>query len=263
MDIKSLMHADYLDIVFDNRNKNYGGYELRRHYSGRVGKAAAILYSALAALVLFIVFRAPAELPQIVPPVYHPMEPTLFDRTVVAPPKPVEPPRPKTSTNAHPTFPPVISRDPIPDPEPIAPTTGSGASAGTGVGIDSTDVGIGMENTGGGKGITPPVKMEPELPRKFAEVMPSFDGDMYDYLSKNVHYPDEARNANIEGKVVIQFVVNEDGAVTNAAVVRKIGGGCDEEALRVVSAMPKWKPGKQNGKAVKVFFSVAVNYVLQ
>jgi protein TonB len=71
-----------------------------------------------------------------------------------------------------------------------------------------------------------------------------------------------ARETHIEGRVTIKFVVNEDGSISNAKVVRAIGGGCEEEALRVINSMPKWKPGKQNGKAVKVYFTLPVNFVL-
>ena len=62
--------------------------------------------------------------------------------------------------------------------------------------------------------------------------------------------------------MLIRFVVNEDGSVSEATVMRGIGGGCDEEALKTVNSMPKWKPGKQNGIAVKVYFTLPINFVL-
>ena len=91
--------------------------------------------------------------------------------------------------------------------------------------------------------------------------MPGFDPS--EYLQANLHYPREARKANIEGKVIVKFVIDEIGTVSDVHIVRGIGGGCDEEAQRVVAAMPKWKPGTQNGKAVKVYFTLPINFVLE
>ena len=75
--------------------------------------------------------------------------------------------------------------------------------------------------------------------------------------------PGRSKDNGIEGKVYIKFVVNEDGSVSQAQVVRGIGGGCDEEALRVVKDMPKWKAGKQRGKNVKVWYTLPVYFKLQ
>ena len=91
------------------------------------------------------------------------------------------------------------------------------------------------------------------------EEMPKFPGGeqaMFDFLSKNVKYPQEAREQGISGRVFVQFVIEKDGSASNVEVIRGIGGGCDEEAVRVVEAMPKWEPGKQKGKPVRVHFIV-------
>lgn len=104
---------------------------------------------------------------------------------------------------------------------------------------------------------------EPPAPIVYAEEMPQFIGDIIAYLSQHLRYPDAARSQNIEGKVIIKFVVNEDGSVSNAIVSRGIGGGCDEEAVRVVSGMPKWKPGKHMGKAVKVYYTLPIRFTLE
>jgi TonB family protein len=86
--------------------------------------------------------------------------------------------------------------------------------------------------------------------------------DLNEYLNKNLHYPDSARDKNIQGRIVPRFMVNEDGSVTNCEVVRGIGGGCDEEALRVVRNFPKWIPAKQNGKPVKMTFMLPIIFAL-
>jgi len=95
------------------------------------------------------------------------------------------------------------------------------------------------------------------------EIMPRSGYDLGEYLGANLVYPEHAREKNIEGRVVVKFVVNEDGHISNAEVTKGIGGGCDEEAIRVVSSMPRWIPGEQDGKKVKVYFSLPINFKLE
>ena len=97
------------------------------------------------------------------------------------------------------------------------------------------------------------------------EEQPSFEGgevEMLKFIYKNIKYPTIAKDRNIEGKCFINFVIEKDGSISNAKIVRDIGGGCCEEALRVVNKMPKWSPGKQRGKAVRVSFNLPVDYRL-
>lgn len=113
----------------------------------------------------------------------------------------------------------------------------------------------------------------------FAEEMPRFPGcedrDMtkkernecatnmlLKFMYNNIHYPEMARQNGIEGMVYLKFVVEKDGSISHAQVMRDIGGGCGQEALRVVGQMPKWLPGKQQGRAVRVQFSLPVKYKL-
>lgn len=94
---------------------------------------------------------------------------------------------------------------------------------------------------------------------------PEFPGGleaMYKFLGQNIKYPQLARENNITGKVYVTFVVEKDGSVSNARVLRDIGGGCGAEAIRVVKSMPKWTPGKQRGKAVRVQYNLPVNFNL-
>ena len=95
------------------------------------------------------------------------------------------------------------------------------------------------------------------------ESMPEFPGGesaLENFLKDNIFYPKAARENHIQGTVYITFVVEKDGSLSDIKVLRGIGGGCDEEALRVVKLMPKWIPGKQNGKAVKVQYTLAVRF---
>lgn len=117
---------------------------------------------------------------------------------------------------------------------------------------------------------TPPEIEEEEIVEaeifKVVEEMPEFPGGaakMMEYIQKNIKYPMMARESDIQGRVFVSFVVEPDGSITNVAVLRGIGGGCDEEALRVVQSMPNWKPGKQRGSAVRCSFTVPIVFKLQ
>lgn len=117
-----------------------------------------------------------------------------------------------------------------------------------------------------------PVQFEEEEEEEDVQIFtvvendPEFPGGMealYKYLAQNIKYPQLARDNNITGKVYVTFVVERDGSIANPRVLRDIGGGCGAEAIRVVKSMPKWTPGKQRGKAVRVQFNLPVNFQLQ
>jgi len=84
----------------------------------------------------------------------------------------------------------------------------------------------------------------------------------YDYLSKKIQYPAAAKEAGTQGRVIVQFVVEKDGSLTDIKVVRGPGNGLDEEAVRVMKLAPKWKHGVQNGKPVRVQFTIPINFTL-
>lgn len=101
---------------------------------------------------------------------------------------------------------------------------------------------------------------------QIVEEMPEYPGGdkkLLEYVAKSVKYPQIARESGIQGRVFVNFVIEPDGSVSNVKVLRGIGGGCDEEAMRVIKSMPKWKPGKQRGKAVRVTYTLPVNFKLQ
>lgn len=98
------------------------------------------------------------------------------------------------------------------------------------------------------------------------EEMPSFPGGeaaLMKYLGNNIKYPAIAKDAGIQGTVFVTFVVDEEGKVKDVKVLRSIGGGCDEEAIRVVQSMPRWSPGKQRGKSVKVQYNLPIRFTLK
>ena len=120
--------------------------------------------------------------------------------------------------------------------------------------------------------IAPPVEApveeeEEEVIFMVVESMPEFPGGqqaLFKYLADNVKYPVIAQENGIQGRVICQFVVNKDGSIVDVVAVRSSGeASLDKEAIRVISSMPKWKPGKQRGKPVRVKYTVPVNFRLQ
>ena len=113
----------------------------------------------------------------------------------------------------------------------------------------------------------PQEEEEEEVVFVVVESMPEFPGGqqaLFKYLSENVKYPVIAQENGIQGRVICQFVVNKDGSIVDVEVVRSGGDpSLDKEAIRVIKSMPKWKPGKQRGKAVRVKYTVPVNFKLQ
>lgn len=99
-----------------------------------------------------------------------------------------------------------------------------------------------------------------------AENAPEFPGgedSLYAYIARNIVYPEAAKKEKIEGRVFVTFVVEKDGQVSSVKLLRDIGGGCGQEAIRVVKSMPKWKPGTQRGKPVRFQFNMPVSFGLQ
>jgi TonB family protein len=97
------------------------------------------------------------------------------------------------------------------------------------------------------------------------EEMPEYPGGnkaMYSFMGQNIKYPEKARQNKVEGTVYVSFVVLKDGSVSSVSVLRGIGSGCDEEAMRVVKSMPNWKPGKQDGKPVNVQYNLPIKFTL-
>ncbi|MBS1687738.1 MAG: energy transducer TonB [Bacteroidetes bacterium] len=264
MEIQHLLHADYLDILFDRRNKNYGGYELRKHYNERTTKAALITLLATGLLCVYSYLHHDKHNDNLLSAFKHDI---ILDPNIVIPPRilpPAPPPATASQIKVHTeTFTkPVITNDMVKPDEllstndklkdaVISTYTEDGTS-------DANAIVKGKENVTGS--IQPP---SPAKPVTWVEQMPEFNGDFNNYIVGHIRYPDAARSANITGRVIVRFVVNEDGTVSDARVMQGIGGGCDEEAIRVINSMPKWKPGKQNGVAVKVYCSVPINFMLQ
>jgi protein TonB len=264
------LHKDNLDeLVFENRNKLYGAYDLRKSYDDHLVKAA--MYAVGVFAVVFIIAQLSA--------LFHPSVPKIIqDDPVIFTPVPdivlvIEtPPPPRIPTTRIETRPvenaPIeITTRPIdkpvvqPQPAMIQPVTGTattGSTSGTGSSIGTQ----GVATQGAVTPIIPPV----EGPTEVADVMPEFPGGMdklTDFLQNKLQYPQMAYNLHVEGAVLVTFVIGKDGEVTDIAIRKSLGYGCDEEAMRVIEAMPKWTPGKVKGVNVAVRYTLPIRFILR
>ncbi len=265
----NLYNAEWLDLVFDQRNKTYGAYELRQHYSRTMGKAMALTFAAITVLaVVSLAFRHKVDsnviheydLPRVLPP-----PPTEKEHKVL-PPKSPDLPQPKTLSKTLRFPPPVV----VPAEQTVDPHTA--AELQTAI-IASTDRkgddaagNIIDEGIKGGRGDVAPVT-EDETVHPFGsiEVLPQPDGGMAGwakFLQKNLQYPALARENNISGKVFVSFIVEKDGQLTDIKIVRGLGYGLDEETIRVLKLAKAWKPGIQNGHPVRVAYSIPFAFQL-
>jgi protein TonB len=278
MDTNKILQADVLDILFDNRNKAYGAYELRKNYHIRLRRsmmiAATLVMITVSAPIVASMFDKPivVDLPNDHPRIIKDIEVIIPKEPEPKVPeaKPLEPSNPVT-TIANTT--PIIEAAAAVNDADLPPTKEELKDAVAGIenkegeGTDVLDLPI-IDHEGEGSGIIPQ-EPAPNDNQIFDDVdvsqMPEFPGgeeELIRYLAQNIQYPKQALDGNTEGRVLIGFVVNKEGNIDDVKVLRSIGDGCDEEAVRVIHKMPKWKPGKNNGKLVNVFYNLPVTFQL-
>lgn len=262
----------YLDVIFLNRNKAYGAYELRTHYPTRLRKAlSTVLFSVgLLALIPVLMSAISGKKPSAVLPRMH--DTTVFDRPPIDEIKPrIEPEEPANSklVATQKVTPPIIVEDSRADKEDILQEVDSTRAIATATTVGDTalpgDV-PGLTTSGTGRsGLVEGTGKKPagDVAVEIVDILAEFPGNVRSYLASKLNYPDQAREAGIEGRVVVRFIVDEQGNISGATVVRSVGGGCDEEALRVISSMPRWKPAKLNGQVVKSYFSLPIKFTLE
>ncbi|MDH6355908.1 protein TonB [Dysgonomonas sp. PH5-45] len=279
-DIK-LNSKEWCDVVFENKNKAYGAYELRKTSSKRhiMAFGTVVLFVGLViAIPSFIKAVTPdkqvlgsVDGPHIFVNV-APDEPE--DPEVILPPKQeIAPPKVLAKETIQFTSPAVVSD---PDYKEAQGVKSSTELLGSKVQIDFVTNANGSKDpkapdpeliktqqritgSAGGNGGEPTI-------RKFVERMPKFPGgdvELFRFLKDNIKYPSLAADNGLEGKVIITFVVWKDGSISNAKVVQGIDPSCDREALRVVKSMPPWIPGMQNGVSVPVEYTLPVTFKLQ
>ena len=254
-------HVESLEeIIFENRNKEYGAYSLRKNYMNHVLVAIFIAVLFVGSALTYPLVMSPD---QVVPvkgdTIVISVEP--FKKADEEPLKPLPPPPSEPVSHAKD----LAYRVPIVTDEPIENTN-------TLIPENTTETTPPPVTDPGDFNDPEPTKNEPVLstvekpePVLIVPEMPSFPGGdlaMKAYLVKHLKYPAEARELNIQGTVYLSFIVEMDGSISDITILRPIGGGCEEEAVRVVKSMPNWNPGKQNNRAVRVRLSLPVKFVL-
>jgi len=259
-----ILSSDYLDILYDGRNKRYGSYELRRNYPKRMRNAVLFLLILTAAFTAYslIGLKTNYTTPKVIVTTICPIKPPPPVIFKAPPPLPHNTTPPVVHASVSFKVPKiVVDNDVRPDDKLVE--TRKLINATVGVRTTTGDsIGVFAEVQKPATGVFE-LKKDTK-PFKFVEQMPAAPYDVNKYLSEHIHYPASAIDNNIEGKIFIQFVVMEDGSIADVAVVgnRHYGAGLEEEALRVVRSMPKWNPGKEQGNAVKVFFTLPVIFKL-
>lgn len=274
-----LFDPKWVEMVFDGKNKTYGAYQLRKGTSGRNIKSLIILFIAAALVGGFLAWKVIEQKQAEQQAAYmEAMELSKLQKEAkknekkevikpkIQPKKEIPVARQTQKFTA-----PVIKKDDLVKEENQIKQ------------MDKLDdkVAVGTENHEGTKDRnveavrndiavnTPPPAPKEEVTNKVfdvVEVMPSFPGGqgaLLSYLSSHVKYPVVAQENGVQGRVTVSFVVERDGSITDVHVVRSVDPSLDREAARVVSSMPNWQPGKQNGSAVRVKFNVPVQFKLQ
>lgn len=275
----NLYGSEWLALVFSNRNKNYGAYVLRTESSSITVKALLIVVPVFVSL-----FVGPMIYAQLKP------KPDLETKVVIATQDPdiiheLKPEKPKAEE----------PKKELPKAEPIIEQVKTVNMSSNIVVTDKIDVAeppttaeiekavVGSITTEGveGKGNAQPIgdgkpggdidgTGETGIDNNVyttagVEEFPEFPGGMAawsKFIQKNLRYPYMAQEIGLQGKVFVSFVIEKDGSVSDVSLVKGIGGGCDEEALRVIKKSPKWKAGKQNKTAVRVRYNMPINYTI-
>lgn len=273
-----LISNEWADIVFQGRNKVYGAYQLRRSTGKRniwamvfVAAVAAVTYLGLAAYNSYqAAQKAKFEAEMEASLIETKKEAKVEKKTDTPKVEQVQKVEKVKSSIAF--TPPVIKKDSEVKPEEEMKTQDELKETKTAIGAFDVK---GNDESGGTvlKAVeeiaTPePPKQEAEQNKVFdvVEQQPQFPGGMgalNQWLGSNIKYPAMAAENGIEGRVIVQFVVERDGSVSGVHVVRGVDSSLDKEATRVVAQMPKWIPGKQNGSAVRVKYTVPVTFRLQ
>lgn len=254
----SPFYVDQLDeIVFSNRNKEYGAYALRRAYRRFVNRSMlfAIVIMLAVVLIPFFIWKQTATAGEETTVTSEMMD-MATNKKEDAPPPPPPPPEQVMEQKAKFTAP-VVTMDTT---EVVEISQDDLNQSTVNVNVSTDDV---VVEDDGSDDIIEEVIATPVF--TVVEEMPTFPGgdeSRVRFLTENIKYPQMAKESGIQGTVYVTFVIDERGRVADVKVLRGIGGGCDEEAIRVVKMMPPWNAGKQSGKPVRVQFNMPIKFTL-
>lgn len=266
----NIMSPEWTDVVFKNRNQAYGAYQLRKHNAYNTNKALLIATS-----IFFFALAVPTIINKIegfIPPSATVTKTTIF--TMIQPPviMAVKPPAalPQKQVRAQhdmvKDWPPVVKPEAQDDP----PTQKMLEKADPGPATlkGTIDAPAAIDEKVGPTNIVGEPTESPANPTGIfitSEVMPSFPGGeeaFGKFMRDHIRYPAMAKENGITGRVYIQFIVERDGSLTDMKILKEPGSGLGDEAARVLKISPRWKPGIQNGKPVRVQYTIPVSFSL-
>ena len=271
-----LIDNGWVDLVFEGKNHAYGAYQLRKETGKRNMKALLVMFIIGAAIAAFVAIKGVVE---------NAMKQDVAIEADVELAKLAEKKEAKVEKKEEPKIekvevvkvkssvkfvPPVIKKDSEVKPEEELKSQEELNKTNTAIGAFDVK---GNDEAAGEVLKAKEVIAQPEPPKEeetkvfdVVEQMPSFPGGpsaLMQFLSSNIKYPVVAEENGVQGRVVCTFVVEKDGSITDVRVIKSVDPSLDKEAMRVVKSMPKWIPGKQNGSAVRVKYTVPVTFRLQ
>ncbi|MGD0582199.1 MAG: TonB family protein [Bacteroidales bacterium] len=246
------------DIVFEKRNKEYGAYKLRRKYNRNllIGMIIGIIIIGTAVIAPYINAKALVNREKRAEKQVQ-IQMENLDQPQETPPPPPPPPPPPAETVAQVRYVPPVIVDSIKPEEAHQLMTADQAN----VEVKNTEVQV--QET-----VQEEVKEEEAPTEVFVvvEEMPAYPGGdkaMMEYIYANIQYPEIAKENNIQGRVILRFCVTYKGGVDQVSVMKGVDPSLDNEAIRVIKSLPAWKPGKQGGKPVNVWYSVPITFQLK
>jgi periplasmic protein TonB len=245
-----IYNTEWLDLVFKGRNQSYGAYELRKHYTRTLFRSMGI--TAIILLAIFLVALSQSEPVQV--------SPTTSTQTTVT----VNLNKEITTEKTHPQVASTRHQHNGGQPAVIAVQRGGNTINAT----TRQPIPQGAKPVIAGSQPVPITTMPTAVATQaaindFPDVMPEPNGGtaaLAGFLKQNLQYPDVAAAKGISGQVILSFVVETDGHLSDIHVTRSAGFGFDEEAVRVLKLAPAWQPGSQNGQPVRVRYSIPVNF---
>ena len=273
MDVNKILNADILDIIFEGRNKEYGAYDLRKTYNKRIVRAIAgtliIIVLLFAGYLISNLNGGPKKQAMVVEDVQ--LEDVKEEKKEPPPPPPpkVEPPKVEMAKFTPPKI--VPDKEVKPEEKPPEQEKLEDTKIGTVNQEGVKDDGIAAPPVSdAGKGVVEaPKKDDEDYDKTFTKVeieseFPGGAAAWLRYLNKNLRYPDDAVNNEIQGTVVVQFIVDKEGNVSDVqAIAGPDNGGLREEAVRVIKKSGKWTPAVQNGRQVKSYKKQPIVFKLE
>jgi protein TonB len=263
-----LYRSEWLELVFDDRNKSYGAYDLRKHYAETLLKALGI--TLLSAICLFegyniVLQHQDHEIVHIVdlnPPIQPP--PVSQTRHIIPPKIQEQHQQTHAPTIRYPRMVETVDQQ-AENPPTVIELQTAAISTETKKG-DPGDATLNITDPGpASSGMNVVTETNVVVDMRSVEIMPAFPGGeaaWSKFLQKNLRYTQQALDAGISGKVFVSFVVEKDGHLSDITVDRGVGYGLDEETVRVLKLVPPWKPGIQNGRPVRVRYTMPFNFQL-